>query len=362
MRPTLESCDRALLVRLSHLGDVVHALPVFHALRRAAPRAELAWAVQPEFAGLLTGLPGLDRVIPFDRRGGLGAWWRLAGELRCFGADVCVDAQGNLKSAATTGLSRASRRVGWHAGDWRERAGAWVLTESAARHDGPPHALDRSLHLARHIAGEDFEPPEDWLGLSMRERDAGRVAWRERMGAAPAGAVLLQLSAPGDVRAWPAANQLEFLRLCASEGRPTLALSGPAEAELGERVAREVPQVRHWVGQRGLRELAAFFSAASEDGARLVSVDSGPAHLACAVGLSVVGLAGPQDAARTGPWPAPGAGSPHLALRANRSPDCAPCLSRRCAHLEGNVCMEALEAREVLASLEANPRARRSAP
>jgi len=63
--------DRILIVRLSHLGDVVHALGVFHALHAAFPSAEIGWAVQPEFAGLLDGLPGLARVFHFERRGGL---------------------------------------------------------------------------------------------------------------------------------------------------------------------------------------------------------------------------------------------------------------------------------------------------
>ena len=88
---------RILLVRLSHLGDVVHALPLFHALRAAQPEAQIAWAVQAEFASLLEGLPGLTRVIRFQRDEGLRAWGRLWRELRSFGADWTIDAQGNAK-------------------------------------------------------------------------------------------------------------------------------------------------------------------------------------------------------------------------------------------------------------------------
>ena len=67
---------RILLVRLSHLGDVVHALPVFHALRRRWPAAKLAWICQKEFAPLLAGLPGLDLCLLFNRGGGLRGLWR----------------------------------------------------------------------------------------------------------------------------------------------------------------------------------------------------------------------------------------------------------------------------------------------
>ena len=104
--------ERILLVRLSHLGDVVHALPVFHALRAARPRARIAWVVQREFAGLLDGLPGLERAIHFARRGGARAWLDLRAELCAFAPTLAVDAQGNLKSAMTLLTCGAPRRVG----------------------------------------------------------------------------------------------------------------------------------------------------------------------------------------------------------------------------------------------------------
>ena len=83
--------QRILLIRLSHLGDVVHALPVYHALRAAHPRAELAWLVQGEFAGLLAGLPGLAAVLAFERRGGARAWLELRAALAAFAPELVVD-------------------------------------------------------------------------------------------------------------------------------------------------------------------------------------------------------------------------------------------------------------------------------
>lgn len=304
--------------------------------------------IQPEFADLVRPLPALDRVVLFDRRGGAGAWWRVRRELRAFAPELCIDAQGNLKSAAATWLSGAPRRAGLARVDWRERAGARVLNDAAPPAADATHALERMLHLARHVAGAAaVRADEDWLALSDDERARGRAAWRERMGAAPRRPVVLQLSAPGDVRAWPVERQRELLRALAAQGRDALALSGPGEAELGAAFARELPDARHWVGQRGLRELAAFLTAAAEAGARFVGVDSGPLHLAAACGLPVVGLAGPQDPARTGPWPVPGAQSPHAVVRATPAPACAPCLARRCHHAAGPVCMSELSAAAV---------------
>jgi heptosyltransferase I len=344
---------RILLVRLSHLGDLVHALPVFHALRARYPRAQLGWVLQPEFAGLVEGLPGLDRSFHFDRRGGARAWPRLAAELAAFGADLAVDAQGNAKSALVSLASGAPRRTGLAREDWREPFAAHALTESA-----PPlgstraaHAMERMEHLARHLGGSDALRRDP--GLSQVELARGAAELVGRLGSARA-PVLLSLSPPADLRAWPAERWAQLARLLAREGRGVLLISGPAEAELGALLSRELAgaeAVSHWVGQRGLRLLAAFFSAAAQHGARLVACDTGPMHLAAACGLPVLALAGPQDPLRTGPWPIPGPGSRHLVLAADQPPPCMPCLARRCDHARGPVCMERIRPEDVLAAL-----------
>ena len=213
--------ERILLVRLSHLGDVVHALAVFHALHAAYPRARIAWAVQPEFSGLLEGLPGLERTILFDRRGGPGAWWRLRRALRAFAPELAVDAQGNAKSAAVTLFSGAPRRLGLARADWREPAFARVLNAHAARAAGePPHAMDRMAALCGAVGGSG-EPRRD-VALSEAERDRGR---RHLDSLAPDGRppLLLSVSSPGDVRSWPEERWGELL---ASLPRPAVVLSG----------------------------------------------------------------------------------------------------------------------------------------
>ncbi|MEW6071816.1 MAG: glycosyltransferase family 9 protein [Planctomycetota bacterium] len=347
---------KILIVRLSHLGDVVHALGVFHALHEAYPAAEIGWVTQPEFAGLLVGLPGLSRVFRFDRRSGWRAWPRIRAELASFGADLAVDAQGNLKSAAVTWCSGAARRLGLAPADWRERLGAVVVNDPAPPlPPGAVHAMDKMLALARHAAPAASSPLRLDPGLATSERIRGEKELRRLLPAAGPGAVIAHLSSPGDIRAWPGERWAELAHLLAARGRPLLLVSGPAEAAVGERLAAELgngPRLGHWVGQRGLRELAAVFAAAGRQGMRLVAGDSGPAHLAAAGGLPVLALAGPQDASRTGPWPRAGRGG-HLVLRAESGPSCAPCRARRCDHAEGPVCMAGIPAAAVLAVLEA---------
>jgi ADP-heptose:LPS heptosyltransferase len=162
------------------------------------------------------------------------------------------------------------------------------------------------------------------LHLDEGERRTGREEFARRMPAGDGPAWILNLGVPGDRRTWPADRQGALARRLAGEGCRVLLLSGPGEAPVGRRLADASsswpPAVAHWIGQRGLRALAGFLSAAAEAGARMLSGDSGPAHLAAASGVGVDLLAGLQDPARTGPWPtADKPRSPHRLLRAHEN-------------------------------------------
>ena len=358
--------QRILLVRLSHLGDVVHALPLFHALRARFPAARIAWVTQPEYAELVAPLPGLERVLVFGRREGARAWLRLRDDVQAFAPDLAVDAQGNFKSALAVLSAGSARRVGLHRCDWREPMGSLALSETAPPAPGKaPHAVDRMLALARHLTGDDGGPRCD-PALSEGERAQGREVLERLLPprADAARAVLVQLAAAGDVRSWPAEHFAGLLRALDAAGRSALAISGPAEEALGRELEASLGAGRggiaHWVGQRGLRELAGLFQAAAERGSLLVACDSGPMHLAAACGLRVLALSGPQDHRFTGPWP-PAApmgdhgvnGRLHHVLRAEPEPACAPCFARRCSHERGPVCMSDIAvARAAGAALE----------
>jgi len=342
--------DRILIVRLSHLGDVVHALGVFHALHEAYPAAEIGWVTQSEFADLLDGLPSLSRIFRFGRRDGWRAWPRIRRELRAWRPDLAVDAQGNLKSAGMTLCSGAARRAGLARVDWRERLGSLALNDPA-----PPlpaetiHAMDRMLALARHVAPDAVAPLRLDAGLSEAERAEGEGRLAELLPEPTERAVLLHLSSPGDIRSWPLEHWRALAERLANGGRPLLVLSGPSEEAAGRELERDLPAragLAHWVGQRGLRSLAAVLEAAGRRGMRLVCCDSGPMHLAVASGLPVLALGGPQDSRRTGPWNE-ASGGEHVSLRASVEPPCAPCLARRCDHPEGAVCMREIRPEQV---------------
>lgn len=313
----MDAPRRILLVRLSHLGDVVHSLPLARALSRAHPDAELGWVVQPEFAGLLEGAPGVDRVLRFDRRGGLRAWWRARKELRAWSPDWAIDSQGNGKSASLLFASGAPVRFGYSKADWREPWFHRFVTHSAAPAYGR-HAMDKVAVLSERVApGEALEFD---LGTREEELATGAQALGEHAPAGDSPLVVAHLGVQGDRRSWPTEHWRELLAGLSAAKRRVLVLSGPAEEELGRDLAAtcDLPGVSHWIGQGGLRPLAACLTAAARSGATFLGTDSGPSHLAAACGLPVTMLSGPQDPALTGPWPKPALeGSPHRILRAD---------------------------------------------
>lgn len=334
---------RILIVRLSHLGDCVHALPLFHALRERHPRAEIGWVIQREFQSLVEGLPGLSACFAFEREGGLSGYGRSWSQLGAFGAEWAIDAQGNGKSAALLLASRAHRRTGRARSDWQEPFFSGVLTDSAAPQTGP-HALDATRALVRHVA-----PGARWrtdLAILDEERAHARE-WLHAQGAPTSPSLVLHLSRPSDIRAWPAEYCARLVELCRARGQSVLCVRGPQEAthfaELDARFAGDAG-VLHWRERADLRRLAALLEVLRDSGAVFVGPDSGPIHLAAASGLRTLCLAGPQTHERTGPQPG-------RSLRRADGPVCAPCLQRECTHDSGPICMQ-ISPQEVLAALE----------
>lgn len=306
------------MVRLSHLGDVVCALPLVHALRRARPGCRLGWVVQREFAPLLELLEGVE-LFRFDRRGGARAWRDLRAALRAWRPDATLDVQGNAKSAAAAWVSGAPRRLGPARAEWQEPWAAMGATQLAQSSAGP-HVVQRAAAVAEAALGEPVEL-QAHLPLPEPIRAAGRALMGELLPGRGRRRRLVHPGRAGDARTLPAGTVAATLEALAVE-EDLLVVTGPAEREVGEQLRAtlgERPGFRHLVGQEGLAQLAGLLAAAGEQGLRLLVGDSGPAHLAAAVGLATDVWIGPTDPARTGPWPPTmHPESPH---EAHRAPD-----------------------------------------
>jgi lipopolysaccharide heptosyltransferase I len=300
------------LVKLSSLGDVIHALPVAEALTTAFPRARLAWLVERREAALLRDHPALDEVIDVDTRAwrsahtprqvldvlrGLGA---LRRRLRAARFDVAIDMQGLVKSGAVTRATGAPLRVGFAAGWSRERLNVLFTTR---RVSPPPHArhvVDQYLSLLEPL-GITAAPGRARFRLSTRAAAESRIDdFFVGVGLKPRHRlVVLNPGAGRGSKRWPV-ERFRWLaeRLCHDHGAQVLVLWGPREGEAARAIAEIAAPRPALAPPTDLDELAAVARRASV----MVAGDTGPLHLAAAVGTSCVGLYGPTSAIRNGPY------------------------------------------------------------
>jgi lipopolysaccharide heptosyltransferase I len=311
-----------LLIRTSALGDVVHSLPVLTALRRHLPEARIGWVVERVFAPLLAGHPDLDEVLPAGLREWRGRPARAEERrellafrraLRAFRADVALDLMGNHKAGAIAFFSGARRRIGLARADRREPSSALWLTETApARGE---HAVERSLAVLDRL-GLPAEAP-DFAGDRLL---AGAGTAAPEAGGDGAPFALLHPGAAWAYKVYPPERWARVARgLAGAAGLAVrVALSpSPPERELACRIVAAAGGAAEPVEAGELPALVRLSRRA-----RLVlGGDTGPVHLAHALGTPVVCVMGPTDPARHGPY-----GAPERAL-ARRLP-CSYCYRR----------------------------------
>lgn len=256
--------SRLLVIRLSALGDVIHTIPAVVGLRE---RHEIAWVVEAPYAELVEVVAGV-RAIPVSLRR-----WSVRNILDARNAvrgfDAAIDFQGLVKSALLARASGAKYRIGFAKEFVRERPAAWLMNHR--RHIDPArHVVEWNLQLA----GVEKAPVVDF----------GRFTTNDQR---PTTNILLLPGAGKRQKQWP-----HFRELAKRLGDRALAAWGPGEEELAKATgARLAPPT-------SLRELAQLM----RDAALVVGGDTGPLHLAAALGTPVVGLYGPTNPARNGPY------------------------------------------------------------
>lgn len=325
---------RVLLLRTSALGDVVHALPALIELRRALPEATIGWAVEAAFAPLLDGHPALDvPVVVRLRGGGPAAFAAAVRAVRGFAPEVALDLMGNHKAGALARLSGARRVIGLARRWRREPSSAAWMTETVAPRG--PHAVDHALApLTAFGLGGASEPDfgGDFGGAALLPDEPPGFA--ERLAAAGfggpaaggAGFAVVHPGAGWGNKVYPPERWGEVARrLERSADLPTAVAVAPGEEALAAAVAAAAGGAARPVPAPDLPALAALLRRA-----RLVlGGDTGPIHLAHALGRPVLSVLGPTDPERHGPYRAPGSA---LAVRLpcsfcyKRFDDARPCL------------------------------------
>lgn len=290
--PPLPAQARILIVRLGSMGDIVHALPAVHALRTAYPQARMDWLVEGKWRALVHANPDVNRVIELDRSS-LGGILRVVQQLRASHYDCALDFQGLYKSAVMAFFAGARRRIGFSAAAAREAGAAAFYSHRV--HPAGVHVVEQNLEIAAQAGPTPL--PVSFPELRIPAEAEAQV--RRMLG--DAGLDRFYLISPGGgwrSKCWPPEHYGHVHRkLAEKHGLRGVVSYGPGEKALAESVrivAHEPPPLTL---DLNLEQLMAAVKRA----ALVVAADTGPLHLAGALGTPAVALFGPTDPARNGP-------------------------------------------------------------
>jgi len=290
---------RVLIIKPSSLGDVIHATPILPALRALLPDAHVSWVVNKSLRSLLEGRPDLDQVITYDKGGsgitarGLVGLSKLCATLTRSRFDLTIDLQGLLRSGLMTAAAGSPVRVGLE--DAREGA-RFFYTHRVSASRTSIHAVDRVLIVAEALGLEspkaEFRPPvreedEEWAGRALE--------------GVPGPRLILNMGARWETKRWPVEHFAEVARRAVSEfGAGIVAVGASEDRHLAEALQRHLGAipVLDLCGRTNLLQLAAVARRAD----LFLSNDTGPIHLAAAVGAPVVGVYTSTDPLLTGPY------------------------------------------------------------
>jgi lipopolysaccharide heptosyltransferase I len=334
-----DHAERFLIVRLGSLGDVVHAIPAAAALRARHPEAEIDWIVDPRYVELVRMVEGIDGVIPFDPRQGFRQLLHTARRLRRRQYDVVIDLQGLLKSAVLARAAGPRRVIGFTRAHLREPMARFFYSETVDPGDAP-HVIQKGIGLMRAVGVDD---PSIAFPIAV-PRSTAADALAARVGSS--GYMLINPGAAWPNKRWPAAR---FGALAAAirerRGLRSVVLWGPGEEAAASAVVASSGGAAEQAPATSITDILAIAKGAS----LMVSGDTGPMHIAGAVGTPIVALFGPTRAERNGPW------SP-ADISISRIDQCVCHYERRCRRAQP--CIDDISVDDVVAAVERRVAAR----
>jgi heptosyltransferase-1 len=340
---------KILIIKLSAIGDVVQTLPALEAIKRTYPASEITWVVEEAAAGILEGHPLIDRLLVSRRRAwlrmlrnpltaatGISGMSRFIRELRSVRYDIAIDFQGLLKSGVLIGLARAARKIGF---DRTRELSYLFLNERLPAYDIEKHALERYLDIARYLGAKE---PSPVCTLSI-EREISLIREKQAvLNARNRTLIVINPVARWETKLWPERNFAELADRLVKEKNAVVIFTGsPDDRSVNERVISMMAEkAENWAGETTLKELAALASLSD----LFITTDTGPMHLAAAVGARVLALFGPTAPWRTGPY-----GPSHVVVRTGIA--CSPCFRKQC-NKENVECMKGITVNEVLEKIK----------
>ncbi len=343
---------KILIVKLSAIGDVLHTLPALNALREHFPDAHITWLVEEAAYPLVEGHRALNRVLLSkrkrwikdllgpSRKAAVSEICRFIRDLRDTRYDLIFDFQALLKSGIPVALARGKRKIGYGKGMAHDEYSYLFLNERMPRVSMNIHALSRNLML---LEAAGIYPKEIAYHVPVQEADRKSVnALLEQKGVKNSRLlVAINPVAKWETKLWSEEKFSNLADRLIEEYDVTVIFTGGAEdRETVERIIsgmlspKKQTDAVNLAGETSLKMLAALY----EKTAFLISTDTGPMHLAAAVGKPVAAIFGPTAPWRTGPF-----GSGHQIIRAGLA--CSPCFKRQCRTAD---CMRQISVQDVL--------------
>jgi lipopolysaccharide heptosyltransferase II len=320
---------RVLIVLLGAIGDVVRALPLLQRLKIAWPATRFAWAVEPAAAPILLHHPALDETLPFRRESGVWAFPAFLRQVRAWRPELCLDLQRHFKSGLTSWYSGARVRLGFA---WRNsREGNWLFhTDHIAPVERFTPKFGHYLRFADHLG---VAPAPISFGLRLQAGEEAHVS--ELLHGVGDRFAALFVGSTWPSRSWFPEPTAALCRALEKRGLPVVLLGTAEDEGFVRRVAAGAERVTSLAGRTSLREVIGVLSRATV----AVGPDSGPMHIAAAVGTPVVSLWGATSPARSVPW-----GAEDLVVQGEAP--CVPCYRKDCPI--GRLCMQSITVETVL--------------
>lgn len=324
---TSSTAHRFLIVRLGALGDVVHGIPVVAALRERFPSARIDWMVDPRYVPLLGQVQGLSVAIPVEPRR-VRESWSTVRSLRALDYSAVIDLQGLVKSAVLARAVGAWRTIGFPRAHLREPLARAFYSDTPDPGERQ-HVIEKNLALLAPLGVRAAVPA---FPIAVPQSDVADAVAAQ----CPAGYVAINPGAAWPNKRWPAERfGAVAARTREALGLPTVIVWGPGEEGLAGAVMEASGGASVLAPPTTVLDLLALFR-----GARLMlSGDTGPLHLAAAVGTPVVALFGPTTAARNGPWST-------ADITLSRTATCVCLYRRRCRRPAP--CIDDIAANEVM--------------
>jgi heptosyltransferase I len=281
------------IMRLSAIGDVTHVVPVINAIRKHQPYAEITWIIGKLEAKLLNGLPGVEFIV-FDKKGGLDAIRHLRQTLKGRRFDVLLNMQVAARANLLSRLIKAPKRIGWDKPRWRDRH-QWFINQSV-KSVPEQHQVDAFLEFA-HALDVPADPPEWNLPVSTQD-----IEWAKQILGDGPPILMISPCSSHPFRNWQAKHYADVADHAIRElGMRVVLTGGPSALELqtGEDIESVMKyELQNLIGKDTIKQSVALLKQATV----VLSPDSGPAHIASAVGTPVIGLYAATPSKRSGPY------------------------------------------------------------